>query len=172
MNNGILGKSVLGFCEFLWPKVWDSRLLAALVNIRWTGPPTLFPCFRRRYPSKLLDLRHFSSISVGGTPRNSRTSDTFSAFPSEVPLESPGPPTLFPYFRRRYPSKVLDLRHFSRISVGGTPRNSWTSDTFPVFLSEVPLESPGPPTLSRHFCRRWAQSKPCESFGSSSRGLF
>ena len=49
VNNGILGKSVLGFCEFLWPKVWDSRLLAALVNIRWTGPPTLFPCFCRRW---------------------------------------------------------------------------------------------------------------------------
>ena len=25
----------------------------------------------------------------------------------------------------------------------------WTSDTFPAFLSEVPFESPGPPTLSR-----------------------
>ena len=154
MNNGILGKSVLGFCEFLWPMGWDSRLLADLVNLRWTGPPTLFPCFRRRYPSKVLDLRHFSRIYVGGTPRKSRTSDTFPVFLSEVP------------------SKVPDLRHFSRIYVGGTPRKSWTSDTFPVFLSEVPLENPGPPTLSRHFRRRWAQSKPCEPFGSSSRGLF
>ena len=52
-----------------------------------------------------------------------------------------------------------------------TPQKSWASDTFPAFLSEVPLESPGPPTLSRHFRRRWAQSKPCEPFGSSSRGL-
>ena len=74
MNNGILGKSVLGFCEFLWPKVWDSRLQAALVNLRWTGPPTLFPCFCRRYPSKVLDLRHFLGISVGGGHKASRAS--------------------------------------------------------------------------------------------------
>ena len=105
-----------------------------------------------------LDLRHFSRVSVGGTPRKSRASDTFPAFLSEVPLESPGPPTLFAHFCRRYPSKVLGLRHFSRISVGGTPRKSWASDTFPVFLSEVPFESPGPPTLFPCFRRRWAQS--------------
>ena len=74
MNNGILGKSVLGFCEFLWPMGWDSRLLAALVNISWTGPPTLSRHFRRRYPSKVLDLRHFSRISVGGGHKASRAS--------------------------------------------------------------------------------------------------
>ena len=32
---------------------------------------------------------------------------------------------------------VLGLRHFSRVSVGGTPQKPWTSDTFPAFLSEV-----------------------------------
>ena len=118
------------------------------------------------------DLRHFLRVSVGGTPRKPWTSDTFPAFPSEVPLKSLGPPTLFPRFRRRCPSKALDLRHFPGNSVGGTPQKPWTSDTFPAFLSEVPLESPGSPTLFPHFCRRWAQSKPCEPFGSSSRGLF
>ena len=86
-----------------------------------------FPAFPSEVPLKALDLRHFLRISVGGAPRKPWTSDTFPAFLSEVPFESLGPPTLFRHFCRRYPSKVLDLRHFSGLSVGGGHKASRAS---------------------------------------------
>ena len=66
------------------------------------------------------------------------TSDTFPAFPSEVPLFFPAPPTLSSHFRRRSPSFSRHLRHFPRISVGGPSLLPGTSNTFLAFPSEVP----------------------------------
>ena len=47
-----------------------------------------------------------------------------------------------------------------------------TSDTFAVFLSEVPVFFGVPPTLLPCFCRRWAQSKPCEPLGRARASCF
>lgn len=118
------------------------------------GPPTLSLPFRRRSPAKSQDLRHFCRLSVG-VPQNNRTSDTFAAFPLEVPRKKAGPPTLLPPFCRRSPAKQQDLRHFRRLSAGGPLQNGRTSDTLAAFPSEVPRKNKVPPTLSGGKCRRY-----------------
>ena len=97
---------------------------------------------------------HNPMITFSVPSRKRRTSDTFAAFPSEVPLGNAGPPTLLPRFRRRSPSETQDLRHFCHISVGGPPQKHRTSDTFASFPSEVPFKNKGPPTLFQQVCRR------------------
>ena len=56
------------------------------------------------------------------------------------------------------------------MEVAKKPRG--TSDAFAGFLSEVQMFCGVPPTLLRGFCRRWAQSKPCEPLGRARAACF
>ena len=117
-------------------------------------------------------LRHFCGVSVGGPGVLWGTSDTFAVFLSEVQVVCGVPPTLLPCFCRRSRCFVGYLRHFCRVSVGGPGVLRGTSDTFAVFLSEVQVFCGVPPTLLPCFCRRWAQSKPCEPLGRARAACF
>ena len=70
----------------LFPGTSDTFLaFLSEVPLFRLAPPTLSPHFRLRSPSFAWHLQHFSRISVGGPSLSSGTSDTFPAFPSEVP---------------------------------------------------------------------------------------